>query len=160
MKVDVKNASVVGEFKPITPGNYDLMITKAEEKEAKSSGNLYISVEASIMNDDGEEFGKKVWININPNQFGQDIVKSLLIFNNSPLAKKDEIDIKPDDLVGFKFAAKIINKTDNNGNPRSEARNLKAVSEEFSEATLDMFKKGNTAATQGSGFEAPVDSPF
>lgn len=160
MKVDVKNASVVGEFKQITPGLYDLMITKAEEKEAKSSGNIYISAEASIMNDDGEEFGKKVWININPNQFGQDIIKSLLIFNNSPLAAKDEIEIKPDDLVGFKFSAKIISKNDNNGNPRSEARNLKAVNEEFSEATLDMFKKGSTATSQGSGFEAPVDSPF
>ena len=175
MKIqNIKNveAKSAGDFDIIPVGRYDLMITKAEEKIARQSQNPYISLELTVMNDDryGENDektyrGRKVWANLNLNEIGMQILKTILVANKSELANQDsEFDLEPMVLVGMKVNGKIVIGKDQNDAPKNEAKYFKEVSEEFVDATIDMFIKHPSAGigglTGGTSFVAPKASPF
>ena len=45
---DVESSS----FDPIDPGTYDFRVTGCEQKTSKSSGNPYLNIELTVINDD------------------------------------------------------------------------------------------------------------
>jgi len=57
-------------------------------KDSAKSGNAYILLGLRVMNDDPEKSykGRYVWTNINGSDIGLKILKSILVYNNSPLA--------------------------------------------------------------------------
>lgn len=49
-----------GAFEPVAPGEYEVIITKAEVTTAKTSGNPMIKVQATIRDDVGQDFQKRI----------------------------------------------------------------------------------------------------
>jgi hypothetical protein len=165
MRVSLKNKPVKdgGDFSIIPTGRYDLMITKAEERTATTSGNQYISVEFSIMNDDESESykGRKVWANLNGNDVGLSILKSILVFNQSPLADLEDENFEASALVGMKVNGKIGTEKGQNDEPRNNVKWFKPVDEKFAATGLDYFTPAEKLADpSASSFSGPIASPF
>lgn len=166
MKVNLKDKKVTsaGDFPLIPTGRYDLMITKAEDKFGKDSGNPYIAATFSVLNDDeGESYkGRKVWANINGNDVGLSILKSILTFNNSPLADLENAEFDASALVGMKVNGKIGTEPGFNDEVKNNVKWFKPVDEKFADTTLDYFNPSETLADPAttSAFSGPVSSPF
>lgn len=154
-----KVEATTGEFELIPVGRYDLMITNAVNK-VSASGNDYIALDLKILNDDDEKsyFGRKLWANINNNDIGRGILKSILVFNESSIAhQKGDFDFEPSVLIGMKVNGKVTIKTDPNYGDKNEVKYFKKVSPDFEKAIIDIFT-ANSSTTFAN--KAPSNSPF
>ena len=164
---NLKNTDVSSsDFEVIPKGTYDLMIVKAEEKIAKSSGNPYISVGFRILNDDAEKSyrGRYVWANINGSEVGVKILKSILVYNESPLAELEgDAEIDPSSLVGMKVSGRVGVEKDQNDDLRNKVGFFKPVSEEFAGVDETYFEErssGSKSTTLSKPSTKQDDLPF
>lgn len=109
-----------GEQRPLPPvGDYTLLVTNVEQKNAKSSGNNMITVEFTIQ-DEGEANGLKAWNNyvLTPAAMGR--IKQLMIAVGGSLDGK----IRASEIMGATIRGTIMHSesgggTDANGNPQA-----------------------------------------
>ena len=147
MKIsNLKNVPATSEFTPIPAGKYNLIVAKAENKIAKESKNEYISVGFRILDSTPEGvYGRYVFANINGNEIGVQILKSILSYNSSPLAELEgDVEFDPSSLVGMKVSATVTLDTDKDKNQRNNVKYFKPIQDEFVDATLDVFKHEST----------------
>lgn len=153
---NLKDVKEGGNYELIPKGRYDLMIVGADEKIAKTSGNPYISLKVKVMNEDQK--GNVAWTNLNGNEVGLSILKSILVYNNSPLAELEgDVDFDPASLVGMKISANIDQEKGQDGNFRNNVKGFKAVSEEFANVDESFFDK-KPSVGGGNGAEALANS--
>lgn len=134
-------------YTPIPGGKYNLIIAKAENRIAKESGNAYILIGLRVLDDDPKGVkGRYVFANINNNDIGLSILKSLLTYNGSPLAELEgDVEFDPSSLIGMKTFATVTVDKDNKDELRNNVRYFKPVQPAFADATLDIFNKEETA---------------
>lgn len=107
-----------GEQRPLPPqGDYTLLVTNVEQKNAKSSGNNMITVEFTIQ-DEGEANGLKAWNNYVLTAAAMGRVKQLMIAVGGSLDGK----IRASEIMGATIRGTITHSevgggTDANGNP-------------------------------------------
>jgi hypothetical protein len=94
-----------GAFEPITPGEYEVIVTKAEVTKAKTSGNPMIKVQATIRDDVGQDFQKRILFdNIvfadNTIWKGQQVLKALDIPDGTEINSIEEFA----ELISYKAA--------------------------------------------------------
>lgn len=94
-----------GAFEPITPGEYEVIITKTEVTKAKTSGNPMIKVQATIRDDVGQDFQKRILFdNIvfadNTIWKGQQVLKAVEIEDGTEINSIEEFA----ELISYKAA--------------------------------------------------------
>lgn len=161
--LDKTNIDAFGNMELIPKGKYDLMITRAEEKIAKKSGNAYILLGLRILNDDPDKSyrGRYVWTNLNNSEIGVKILKSILVFNNSPLAELEgDAEIDPSSLLGMKVAGTVGTEKGPDDEPRNKVGYFKPVDESFANTTEDYFESNVEQLANADSSATNDDLPF
>ena len=114
------------EFKALPAGRYNLRV---EDTAISTSGNGNTVINVSFVVIDGAFANRKAWHNFTLTDKALPFVAKFLIECGSDVAEEEDVSAEEiaQDIIGKVVSAYTEPGTTNNGNPRNELKNWKAV---------------------------------